>query len=113
MKKSIAIIAILVLFCSILSCTSSPEEQAKFSIQSFMKVNLKNQSSYDPISFSKIEKLDVPDTMTNQRISFYKINHTYTVINEFKETVRMNVDFYLDQDYRVNGASVEDLTRNE
>jgi cytochrome c oxidase assembly protein Cox11 len=34
-------------------------------------------------------------------------------MNDLKEKVNMNVEFYLDKDYRVNGANVDDLTRNE
>jgi hypothetical protein len=112
MKKLLAITALMLYLC-VTSCTTSPEDNAKYSIQSFMKVNLKTQNNYEPISFSAIETLATPDTMTNNRISYFKIKHNYSVMNDLKEKVNMNVEFYLDKDYRVNGANVDDLTRNE
>jgi hypothetical protein len=112
MKNLLSITALMFYVC-ITSCTSSPEENAKYSIKSFMKVNLKIQNNYEPISFSAIETLAIPDTMTNNRISYFKIKHNYSVMNDLKEKVNMNVEFYLDKDYRVNGANVDDLTRNE
>lgn len=112
MKNLLAISALMFYLC-ITSCTTSPEDNAKYSIQSFMKVNLKNQNSYEPISFSTIETLAIPDTMTNNRISYFKVKHRYSVLNDLKEKVNMDVEFYLDKDYRVNGANVEELTRNE
>lgn len=113
MKKAFALSAMFILLISISACTNSPSEQAEYSIQSFMKVNLKTENSYEPVSFSKIDTLAVPDTMTNNKVSYFKINHTYTVINANKENVTMQVDFYLDKELRVNGASVSDLTQKE
>lgn len=113
MKKAFALSALFILFIGISSCTNSPSEQAEYSIQSFMKVNVRPENSYEPVSFSKIDTLAVPDTMTNNKVSYFKINHSYTIVNANKEKVTMQVDFYLDKELRVNGANVSDLTQNE
>ncbi len=111
MKKLFALSAMIILF--LISCTSSPEDQAKYSIQTYLKVNLKPQDNYNPLSFSKIDSLSIPDTMTNNHVAYYKVNHTYTVVNDLKEEVKMTVDFYLDKELKVLGANTNSLTENE
>lgn len=106
-------IAISILFISFSACTSSPNKNAESSVKTFMKVNLKSENNYEPISFSAIDTLLPPDTMTNNRISYFKLTHTYKVKNENAEVKTMSIDFYLDQDLRVNGANSSDLIGNE
>ncbi len=113
MKNTFALSAMFVLLLNFVSCTNSPSEQAHYSVQSFMKVNIKPGSYYDPVSFSKIDTLSIPDTMTNNKISYFKINHTYSINNNNKEKVTLQADFFLDKELRVNGASVSDLMQGE
>lgn len=106
-------IVFTVLSITFFACNNSPNNIAESAVKTFMKVNLKSSNNYEPISFSKIDTLSPPDTMTNNRVSYYKISHTYKVKNEKSEEKTMSVDFYLDKEMRVNGASSSDLIRNE
>lgn len=113
MKTSLKIILAFMLMLSINSCTNSPQDKAKYAIQTYLKVNLKTQNSYEPLTFSEIDTLNPPDTMTDNQISYYKVKHEYTIVNEQKNTIKMSVDFYLNQDLKVLGTSTTSLTENE
>lgn len=101
------------LMLSINSCTNSPQDKAKYAIQTYLKVNLKTQNSYEPLTFSEIDTLNPPDTMTDNQISYYKVKHEYTIVNEQKNTIKMSVEFYLNQELKVLGTNTTSLTENE
>ncbi len=113
MKNNIISILIFLIIFSCISCTNTSQEHAKYAIQTFLKVNLKPQNSYEPISFSEIDTLSPPDTMTDNQVSYYKIMHEYTIVNEQKKTIKMSVEFYLNKDLKVLGTNKASLTENE
>ena len=113
MKTLLKSTFVIYITISLIACTSTPNEQAKSAIQTYLKVNLKPQNSYEPISFSEIDTLNPPDTLTDNQVSYYKLKHEYTIVNEQKSTIKMSVDFYLNQDLKVLGTNTTSLTENE
>jgi len=109
MKNTLTLSVVFVLL-AFSSCTTNPEDRAKYAIQTYLKVNLNAKSNYEPISFSTVETLSVPDTMTNNQVSFYKVRHTYSIKNDLNVLDTMSIDFYLDKDMKVTGADTESLT---
>lgn len=113
MKTKIKSALLIFTAFAVISCTNTPEEHAKSAIQTYLKVNLKPQNSYEPISFSEIDTLSPPDTMTDNQVSYYKVRHEYSIVNDDKQTIKMSIDFYLNHELKVLGTSSSSLTENE
>jgi hypothetical protein len=77
-----------------------------------LKKNLKNPSSYNPISFEKLETLEEPDTSEGKGISLYRITHIYSVENSDKEKVKLSITFYLSKNLTVTETSSESFDGN-
>jgi hypothetical protein len=106
------------------ACSTSIMDKAQVSVKSYLKENLKNSGSYEPISFSQIDTLKQPDISAIKKLELnlsemekaalekttneiqrdaYKITHTYYIINSDKDRVKMKIDFYLDKNLNVTG----------
>jgi hypothetical protein len=107
--KNLYIILLTVATINLTSCSNSPTEKAKLSVKSFLKENLKNSSTYEPISFSKLDTLEQLDTSDTKKISLYKIDHIYSIINSDKDKIKMRITFYLDKDFKVNASSTKSI----
>lgn len=57
MKRSLFIITVIAILAS---CSSSNEDKAKALIKEYMKENLKDPSSYEPVSYSQLDSLFFP-----------------------------------------------------
>ena len=79
----------------------SPQDKAQSSVESYLKENLKNPRSYEPISYSILDTLKNADTSETKQISFYEITHFYIITNADKEKVKMSITFSLDEDLKV------------
>jgi len=112
------------------SCSNSPTDKAQSSVKSYLKENLKNSGSYEPLSFSKLDTLNYASAVKNieedlkddkkekdkylselllKKDTFktsYSITHEYSVINSDKDKVKMSVRFKLDQDFKIVEKSV-------
>jgi len=115
MKKiNLLFLGISVMF--LVSCSKTSTELVQSSINSYLKENLKNSSSYEPISFSKLDtlksltsselekfaKLVSEKELNDLKNDMYKISHTYSVINSDKDKVKMKITFFLNKDFKVN-----------
>lgn len=59
MKKAISVFVLAVL---LLSCTQSPQNKAEKLVTKYLKDNLHNPQSYEPVEFSQIDSLFSPRT---------------------------------------------------
>lgn len=104
--KIIILTAIAIYFAS---CSNSPTDKAKSSVKRYLKENFKNPDSYEPISFTQLDTLELPDTSDTKQISLYTITHFYTIMNSDKDKAIMTVSFYLDKDLKVNKTNTKSL----
>ncbi|PMB13396.1 hypothetical protein CEN47_28750, partial [Fischerella thermalis CCMEE 5319] len=79
------------------------------SVKSFLKENLKNSSTYEPVSFSKLDTLEQADTSETKKNSLYKISHIYGITNSNNDKIKMTITFYLDKDFKVNETSTKSI----
>jgi hypothetical protein len=93
----------------LISCSNSPTDKAQSSVKSYLKENLKNSETYEPISFSQLDTLKKADTLDTKQISLYKITHIYSITNADKDKVKMTISFYLDKDLKVNEANTKSI----
>jgi len=107
--KNIYIILLTATTFYLTSCSNSPTDKAESSVKTYMKTNLKNPDSYEPISFSKLDTLKKADTSDTKQISLYKITNIYSIVNSDKDKVKMTVSFYLDKDLKVNEANTKSI----
>ena len=107
MKKSIFLLIVTIVFLT--SCSNSPQDKAQSSVESFLKENLKNSGSYEPISYSTLDTLKIADTSELKKISFYEITHFYFITNSDKEKVKMSITFLLDKDLKVNEPNTKSI----
>ncbi len=107
--KNICIIFLIIGFLNLIACKNSAIDKAHSSVRLYLKENLKNSSTYEPISFLSFDTLSVPDTSDSRQISFYKISHLYSIINNDKAKVEMTVTFYLDRDFKVNDSKIKSI----
>jgi hypothetical protein len=91
------------------SCSNSPNDKAQSAVKKYLKENLKNSGSYEPISFSQIDTLKYADTSDTKQISLYKITHIYSIVNSDKYKAKMTVSFYLDKDLKTNYTNTKSL----
>jgi hypothetical protein len=94
------------------SCSTTPTDKAQASVKSYLKENLKNSSSYEPVSFSQLDTLKRAATSETNKISLYKITHLYNITNSDKDKIKMSVIFYLDKDLKVNEANTKSINGN-
>jgi hypothetical protein len=73
------------------SCSNSPSDKAQSSVKSYLKENLKNASTYEPVLFGQIDTLWRADTSDTKKISLYKITHIYNITNSDKDKIKMTV----------------------
>ena len=99
--KQIYSLLLMVTIVYLTSCSNSPQDKAQSSVKSYLKENLKNSDSYEPISFTQLDTLKQSDTSDTKLISLYKITHFYTITNADKERVKMSITFSLDEDLKV------------
>ena len=90
----------------------SPQDKAQSSVESYLKENLKNPRSYEPISYSILDTLKNADTSETKLISLYKITHFYTITNSDKDKAKMTVSFYLDKDLKVTKTNTKSINGN-
>jgi hypothetical protein len=91
------------------SCSNSPTDKAQSSVKSYLKENLKNSSTYEPVSFSQLDTLERADTSDTKKISLYKISHIYNITNSDKDKIKMTIYFALDKDFKVNEANTKSI----
>lgn len=91
------------------SCSNSPTDKAQSAVKSYLKENLKNSGSYEPISFSQLDTLEQADTLDTKQISLYEITHIYSITNSDKDKAKMTVSFYLDKDLKVNNSNTKSI----
>lgn len=91
------------------SCSNSPTDKAQSSVNSYLKENLKNSGTYEPIAFSQLDTLKKADTSDTKQISLFKITHIYSIINADKDKVKMTISFYLDKDLKVNRTNTKSI----
>lgn len=108
MKKIQIFILAVVTFC-LASCSNSPSDKAQSSVKAYLKDNLKNYSSYEPISFLSLDTFKQADTSETKQISVYKITHIYSIINSEKDKAKMTVSFFLDKDFKVNKSNTTSI----
>ncbi len=92
-----------VLLVCLTSCSHSPAEEAQSSVESYIIKNLKNDETYEPVSFTAIDTLTKPDTSGTKLVSLYKITHVYSVFKPNQDKDKITVSFYLDKDFEVTG----------
>lgn len=107
MKKIILLLIVTIAFLT--SCSNSPQDKAQSSVKSYLKENLKNSESYEPMSFSVLDTLKSADTSETKQISLYEITHFYIITNADKEKVKMSITFLLDKDFKVNEPSTKSI----
>jgi len=107
MKKSILLLIITIVYLT--SCSNSPQDKAQSSVKSYLKENLKNSGSYEPLSFSVLDTLKKADTSETKQISLYEITHFYIITNADKEKVKMTITFLLDKDLKVNEPNTKSI----
>jgi hypothetical protein len=88
--------------------TPSSEEFIQVAVKNYLKNNLNKPESYESISFSKIDTLKKAD-ITNNKISLYKITHTYFINNSENIKVNMTVSFYFDKEFRINKTNTNSI----
>jgi hypothetical protein len=108
MKTIYFIIITAIAFC-FGSCSNSATEKAQSAVKRYLKENLKNSESYEPISFTQLDTLKQPDTSDTKLVSLYKITHFYIINNSDKEKAKMTVSFYLDKDLKVNKTNTKSI----
>jgi hypothetical protein len=91
------------------SCSNSPTDRAQSSVKSYLNKNLKNSSTYEPLSFTQIDTLKKAETSHTNKKSLYKITHFYYITNSDKDKIKMIVSFYLDKDLKVNDANTKNI----
>lgn len=91
------------------SCSNSPTDKAQSAVKAYLKENLKNSGSYEPISFTQLDTLKQADTSDTKQISLYKITHIYAITNSDKDKAKMTVSFYLDKDLKVNKPNTKSI----
>lgn len=94
------------------SCKQTPTEKARSAVERYMKANVDDPSSYDPISFyvdtPRIARYngqivaDMPDTS----FAAWQVEHKYRAKNKFGAVVISEAVFYLDRDFTIK--KVED-----
>ena len=55
--KQIYSLLLMVTIVYLTSCSNSPQDKAQSSVKSYLKENLKNSGSYEPLSFSVLDTL--------------------------------------------------------
>ena len=101
MKPICLFVAALISYFCFCSCSKTPDLKAKVAIQNYLEENLNNPSSYNSISFSKIENLKFDNNSKIPNAPKYKITHVYSILNSDKDKVKMIVPFYLDDEFNV------------
>lgn len=96
------------IFC-LTSCFNSPTDIAKSKVKDYLKLNLKNNKSYESISFTELDTLNVSDTMYNNFNCLYSIIHNYSIINSNHELVKMSIIFYLDKDLNICNCNTKNI----
>src|SRR5690606_20250301 len=89
--------------------SNSPTDKAQTSVKSYLRENLRNVSTYEPLSFSQIDTLKHPDTSDTKKISIYKIAHIYNIVNSDNDKIKMTISFYLDKNFKVNEANTKSI----
>lgn len=107
--KNLYIILLTATTVYLTSCSNSPTDKAQSSVKAYLKENLKNSSTYEPVSFSQLDTLKQADTSDTKKISLYKITHLYNITNSDKDKIKMTVSFYLDKDLKVNDANTKSI----
>jgi hypothetical protein len=107
--KNICIIILTATAMCFASCSNSPTDKAQSAVKGYLKENLKNSDSYEPISFTQLDTLKQSDTSDTKLISLYKITHFYTITNSNKDKAKMTVSFYLDKDLKVNKTNTKSI----
>ena len=107
--KNIYIIILTATAMCFASCSNSPTDKAQSSVKGYLKENLKNSDSYEPISFTQLDTLKQSDTSDTKLISLYKITHFYTITNSDKDKAKMTVSFYLDKDLKVTKTNTKSI----
>lgn len=107
--KKIYFLFLTIMTVYLTSCSNSPTDKAQSSVKSYLKENLKNSATYEPISFSQLDTLKKADTSDTKQISLYKITHIYSITNVDKDKVKMTISFYLDKDLKVNEANTKSI----
>ncbi len=101
MKKNITVYLLIILTISLTSCSNSPSDKAQSSVNSFLKENLKNYSSYKSISFAVLDSLKKGEIPISKDSLFYGITHFYSIKNSDNVNVKMTVSFYLDKNFKI------------
>ncbi len=83
------------------SCTNSPTEIAQSSINNYLKENLKNYQSYEPLSYSKLDTLNIPDSLGVKNAPAYQVTHFYHITNSQNDLIKMSITFFLDKDFKI------------
>lgn len=107
--KSLHIFLLITTTVYLTSCASSPTDKAQSSVRSYMKENLKNSSSYEPLSFTELDTLEQADTSDTKKISLYTITHHYNITNSDNDKIIMTVSFHLDKNFNVNEANTKSI----
>lgn len=107
--KQIYSLLLMVTIVYLTSCSNSPQDKAQSSVKSYLKENLKNSGSYEPLSFSVLDTLKKADTSETKQISLYEITHFYIITNADKEKVKMTITFLLDKDLKVNEPNTKSI----
>lgn len=107
--RNLYIILLAATIVYLTSCSNSPTDKAQSSVKSYLKENLKNSSTYEPVSFSKLDTLERTDTSDTKKISLYKISHIYNITNSDKDKIKMTLSFYLDKDFKVNESNTKSI----
>lgn len=101
MKKIIIIVLLACLTISFNSCSTSPTNKAQSSVKSYLKANLKNSGSYEPISFSVLDTIKNTNFAVKKKTPNFIITHFYSVTSSENEKVKMTITFYLDKDFKI------------
>lgn len=107
--KNIYIILLTATSMCFNSCSNSTIDKAQSAVQGYLKENLKEPDSYEPISFTQLDTLEKPDTSDTKLISLYKITHFYTITNSDNDKAKMTVLFYLDKDLKVTNTNTKSI----
>jgi len=124
MKKITLLYIILTLVILVSSCSQSVKEKAQHDIKLYLKQNLKNHESYQPISFGEIDTLInnntleeykaflASDTLISETIKkeliteresrYFSIAHSYYITNSNNEKIKKNVSFYFDKNFIIS-----------
>lgn len=109
MKKYVFFLLIIIFFISLSSCSNDPTDKAKSAAKSYLKENLKNLDSYEPISFSILDTSKIVDKNTKKSILIYSITHFYSIKNSENEEVKMSIPFYFDKNFKVIEPTTKSL----